>query len=238
MKIVSYLLNKLNGFKIGITEEGNAQLISYRNHPFTNTGGGAKRVEAFVEPDINENKMTIGQSKYYELNVGDVLVGTMLSSQGDTTESIVTFSEPNIKMIAMGNKFYSLVPSVPDPVECLLYKDGEIINVTEVTKGNNNYLAVFSSYPENQFTATYDLLFGLDATLVKLERCDSSFEPTGVVSGATLGIKTLKLRGNSITCTCLSFSDNVNTGEVTDYYYKATLTDGEINFSISYQGMA
>ena len=237
MKIISYLLNKLNGFRIGIDENGNAQLISYRNHPFTNTGGGAKRVEAFVEPGDNDNEVNIAQNKYDELNVGDVLVGTLLGPQGGTTESIVAFYANDTKLSFMGSKFNRLVPSIPYPVTCLLSKDGEMINVTEVTKGNNNYLAVFSSYPENQFTATYDLLFGLDATLVKLERCNGSFEPTGVVSGATLDVKTVELSGNSITCTCLSFSDDINPVATNTYNYKATITDGVINFTISYQGM-
>lgn len=237
MKIVSYLLNKLNGFRIGIDEDGNAQLISYRNHPFTNTGGGAKRVEAFVEPGENANQLKISQGKYNELNVGDVLVVTLLGPQGGTDESIVAFNALGTKIIVYGPKFTSLVPSVPYPVECLVFKDGEMVADEEVTKGNDKYLAAINIAHEEPFTAAYDILFGLDATLIKLERCDSSFEPTEVVSEATLAVKTVEAGGASISCPCLSFNDNVTIDKDT-YYYKATTSDSEINFSISYQGMA
>lgn len=236
MKIVSYLLNKLNGFKIGITEEGNAQLISYRNHSFTNTGGGAKRVEAFVEHGEHDDEITIAQSKYDELNVGDVLVGTV-SLQDVTLETIVITSAPNAKLIFVGDKFNRLLPSITYPGMCLLSKDGEQIAETEVTKENDTYSAIIAHAFDDQFTAAYNIVFGLDATLVKLERCDGSFEPTEVVSGATLDVKTVEFYGSSVTCPCLSFSDNF-IPRIDTYCYKATLTDGEINFSISYQGIA
>lgn len=244
MKIISYLLNKLNGFRIGIDEDGNAQLISYRNHPFTNTGGGggAKRVEAFIEPGDATNTMNIAKSKYDELNVGDVLVATMLDAQGgEIVEGIITFYSPDEskKLVVIGASSQNLIPSISYPVECLLSVDGEAVGDWSFEEINDKYYATISTLVgDDPFTAVYDILFGLDATLVKLERCNSSFEPTEVVSGATLAVKTIELDGQSITCPCLSFSDNVNKGEVTDYYYKATLSDGEINFDISYSGMA
>ena len=238
MKIISYLLNKLNGFRIGIDENGNAQLISYRNHPFTNTGGGggAKRVEAFAEPGEHNNELKISQSKYDELNVGDVLVATLLVQQVVTMETIVTTSALNAKVIAAGDKFNTLLPSISYPAYCLLSKDGEIYD-NEFVKDNDFYSAIINQAFSDPFTAAYDVIFGLDATLVKLERCNGSFEPTGVVSGATLAVKTVEVEGNSLTCPCLSFSDDF-IPSIDTYRYKATLTDGEINFSISYQGMA
>lgn len=86
MKIISYLLNKLNGFKIGIDDSGNAQLISYRNHPFVGVGGDGGGGNTIVLAMTEERAEHIDYDNSSEL-------GMYLNAYGGTSLEDADYTE-------------------------------------------------------------------------------------------------------------------------------------------------
>lgn len=56
MKFVSYLKNLLGGFKVGIKEDGSAEIISIKNHPYNggSSSGGGNDFSIEFEPWMEE----------------------------------------------------------------------------------------------------------------------------------------------------------------------------------------